>query len=183
MARAAGAVRAATPASRAASRDTDRSSVLLGLRATSPVAARIAEDSDGEVDERLVVGTEIAVPTANRVERAPERYGQSFGFFVSRFEVDERPGEGLAVSTSPTSAREILFTVSLTPSRTLPIRKLSAMSPPAIGMLCPPHSRQTGRGRDRAEARLARRPSIWPRTAWRLRVRPRRGRVPVPGDL
>jgi hypothetical protein len=72
--------------------NSNRSPVLDRGGPTSVVAAWISEDPVREDDEGFVIVPEVAVPTADTIERRLQVACQPVGIRVGGLEVDERPG-------------------------------------------------------------------------------------------
>jgi len=81
--------------------------VLTRGRTSGRVATRVAERSPGEDDERLPLGTEVAIPPARGEQRPFERIGETRYVIVVHLEIEKRPRAWLArLDVSYVSARD-----------------------------------------------------------------------------
>jgi pimeloyl-ACP methyl ester carboxylesterase len=75
--------------------NADRTPILFGVGSSALIAAGVPEDPTGEHDEGLVVGAEVAVPTAIWVQGPAECLGEGSGLHVGCLKVDEGPRQRL----------------------------------------------------------------------------------------
>jgi hypothetical protein len=105
----------------------------LGDGAARGVVAGVGEDAAREHDEAAPGGVQVGVP-AGRVEDRRERACELAGAVVGDVEGDERPALGQpaarCAAERSASTRRISRTANPRPSRTVPMRMLSAMTVP-----------------------------------------------------